>query len=41
MWQVKYRRDHQDLLQLIDDVRIDEVPSAQYAQAMVIEAGRA
>jgi glycosyltransferase involved in cell wall biosynthesis len=41
MWEVKYRRNHKDLLQLIDGVRIDEVPSAQYAQAMVIKAGRA
>ena len=40
MWEVKYRRNHKGLLRLIDDVQIDEVPSAQSAQAMVIKAGR-
>jgi glycosyltransferase involved in cell wall biosynthesis len=38
MWEVKYRRNYKSLLPLIDHVRIDEVPSVQYAQAMVIKA---
>jgi glycosyltransferase involved in cell wall biosynthesis len=38
MWEVKYRRNYKSLLPLIDNVQIDEVPSAQYAQAMVIKA---
>ena len=38
MWEVKYERNYKDFLQLIDNVQIDEVPSAQYAQAMVIKA---
>ena len=31
-------RNYKSLLPLIDNVQIDEVPSAQYAQAMVIKA---
>ena len=38
MWEVKYQRNYKDFLQLIDNVHVDEVPSAQYAQAMVIKA---
>jgi glycosyltransferase involved in cell wall biosynthesis len=41
MWEVKYRRGHKDLLRLIDDVRVDEVPSVTYARAMVIKAAQA
>jgi hypothetical protein len=37
MWNVKYRRNYKSLLPLIDDVKIDEVPSAQYARAMAIK----
>ena len=40
MWAVKYRRNHRHLLPLIDGVRIDEVPSVEYARAMVIEASQ-
>jgi glycosyltransferase involved in cell wall biosynthesis len=38
MWEVKYRRNYKNLLPLIDQVQIDEVPSAQYAQVMVTKA---
>jgi hypothetical protein len=38
MWEVKYRRNYKSLLPLIDNVRIDEVPSVQYARAMVMKA---
>jgi len=38
IWNEKYRRDHKELLPLIHDVLIDEVPSPQYAQTMVIKA---
>ncbi len=38
MWEVKYRRNHKSRLPLIDNVRIDEVPTVQYAQGMVIKA---
>jgi glycosyltransferase involved in cell wall biosynthesis len=37
MWEVKYRRNYKNFLPLIDNVQIDEVPSARYAQAMVIK----
>jgi glycosyltransferase involved in cell wall biosynthesis len=40
MWEVKYRRNYRNLLQLIEKVQLDEVPSAQYAQAMVVKAER-
>jgi glycosyltransferase involved in cell wall biosynthesis len=40
IWDEKYRRDHQDHLKLIKEVRIGEVPTAEYAQRMVIEAER-
>jgi hypothetical protein len=38
MWELKYRRNYKDFLRLIDDVQVDDVPSAQYARAMVFEA---
>jgi len=38
MWEEKYQRHHKDFLPLIHDVQIHEVPSPQYAQAMVIKA---
>ena len=38
IWDEKYRRDHKELLPLIHDVLIDEVPSPQYARSMVIKA---
>jgi glycosyltransferase involved in cell wall biosynthesis len=38
MWEVKYRRNYQEFLQLIDKVQVDEVPSAQYARTMVLKA---
>jgi glycosyltransferase involved in cell wall biosynthesis len=38
MWEVKYQRNYKNLLPLIDKVQIDEVPSAQYAQTMVLKA---
>jgi glycosyltransferase involved in cell wall biosynthesis len=38
MWEVKYRRNYREFLQLIDNVHVDEVPSAQYAQAMVLKS---
>jgi glycosyltransferase involved in cell wall biosynthesis len=38
MWKAKYRRNHKSQLPLIDNVRVDEVPSVQYAQGMVIKA---
>jgi glycosyltransferase involved in cell wall biosynthesis len=38
IWDEKYRRDHKDHLQLIKEVRIDAVPTAQYAQNMVKRA---
>lgn len=38
MWEVKYRRDHKSRLPLIDNVRVDEVPTVQYAEGMVIKA---
>jgi glycosyltransferase involved in cell wall biosynthesis len=39
MWEVKYQRsNYKDLRALIDKVHIDEVPSAQYAQTMVVKA---
>jgi glycosyltransferase involved in cell wall biosynthesis len=42
MWEVKYQRSYyKEFLQLIDNVQIDEVPSAQYAQAMVIKGEQA
>ena len=41
MWKVKYRRNHKDFLRLIEDVRVDEVPSVTYARAMVMKAGQA
>lgn len=41
IWDEKYRRDHQDHLKLIKDVRIGEVPTGEYAQRMVIQAERA
>lgn len=34
----EYRRNYKSLLPLIDNVKIDEVRSAQYAQAMMIKA---
>jgi glycosyltransferase involved in cell wall biosynthesis len=40
MWEVKYRRNYKNLLQLIEKVQLDEVPSAQYAQTMVVKAER-
>lgn len=41
IWDEKYRRDHQDHLKLIREVRIGAVPTAQYAQDKLIEAERA
>jgi hypothetical protein len=41
IWDEKYRRDHKDHLPLIKDVRIDEVPTAQYAENMLAKAERA
>jgi glycosyltransferase involved in cell wall biosynthesis len=41
MWDEKYRRHHKHLLPLIHDVQIDEVPSVQCANTMVIKAGQA
>jgi glycosyltransferase involved in cell wall biosynthesis len=38
MWELKYRRNYKSQLPLIDIVRVDEVPSVQYAQGMVIKA---
>jgi len=38
MWEVKYQRNYKEYLQLIDNVRIDEVPSAQYAETMMAKA---
>jgi glycosyltransferase involved in cell wall biosynthesis len=38
MWEVKYRRNYKEFLQLIDNVHVDQVPSAQYAQAMVLKS---
>ena len=38
MWEEKYRRNYKDLLPLIHNVRIEEVPSTHYAQTMVIKA---
>ena len=40
MWEVKYRRNYKNLLQLIEKVQLDEVPSARYAQTMVVRAQR-
>jgi GT2 family glycosyltransferase len=37
-WDEKYQRHHKDLLPLIREIQIDEVPTPQYAQAMVIMA---
>jgi glycosyltransferase involved in cell wall biosynthesis len=37
MWELKYGRNHKRLLPLIDNVRIDDVPTVQYARRMVIE----
>ena len=41
LWDEKYRRDHKDILPLIREVQIDEVPSPEYARAMVIKAALA
>jgi glycosyltransferase involved in cell wall biosynthesis len=41
IWDEKYRRDHRDHLRLIKEVRIGEVPTADYARRMVLEAERA
>lgn len=41
IWDEKYRRDHQDHLKLIKEVRIGEVPTGEYAKRMVIEAEQA
>ena len=41
IWREKYRRDHKEYLPRILNVQIDEVPSAQYAQNMVIKAEQA
>jgi glycosyltransferase involved in cell wall biosynthesis len=38
IWEEKYRRHHKHFLPLIHDVQIYEVPSPQYAKAMVIRA---
>jgi rhamnosyltransferase len=38
MWREKYRRDHKNFLPAISDVQIDEVPSVEYAQAMLAKA---
>jgi glycosyltransferase involved in cell wall biosynthesis len=38
MWEVKYQRNYKDYLRLIDNVQIDEVPSARYAETMVMKA---
>jgi glycosyltransferase involved in cell wall biosynthesis len=39
MWEVKYQRsNYKELRALIDKVHVDEVPSAEYAQAKVIKA---
>jgi glycosyltransferase involved in cell wall biosynthesis len=38
MWEVEYRRNYKSQLALIDNVQIDEVPSVQYAEAMVLQA---
>jgi glycosyltransferase involved in cell wall biosynthesis len=38
MWEVKYRRNHRSHLPLIDNVRVDEMPSVEYAQGMVVRA---
>ncbi len=40
IWDEKYRRDHKDHLKLIKEVRIGEVPTAEYARRMVLEAER-
>jgi glycosyltransferase involved in cell wall biosynthesis len=40
IWDEKYRRDHRDHLKLIKEVRIGAVPTADYAQRMVIQAER-
>jgi glycosyltransferase involved in cell wall biosynthesis len=41
MWEVKYQRNYKKLLPLIDSVQIDEVPTVEYAQAMVIKSVQA
>jgi glycosyltransferase involved in cell wall biosynthesis len=38
VWDEKYRRHHKDFLPLIHHIQINEVPTPQYAQAMVIKA---
>ena len=37
-WEEKYQRHHKEFLPLIHDIQIHEVPSPQYARAMVIKA---
>jgi glycosyltransferase involved in cell wall biosynthesis len=37
-WEEKYRRHHKDFLPQIHEIKIDEVPTPEYAQAMVIQA---
>jgi glycosyltransferase involved in cell wall biosynthesis len=41
MWEVKYKRNYKEFLELIKKVKVDEVPSMQYAQAMVRKAAHA
>lgn len=38
MWEVKYRRNYKSLLPLIDEVQVDQIPSVQYARAMVMSS---
>jgi glycosyltransferase involved in cell wall biosynthesis len=38
IWDEKYQRHHKDFLPLIHNIQIDEIPSPQYAQTMVINA---
>jgi glycosyltransferase involved in cell wall biosynthesis len=40
LWNEKYQRHHKDFLPLIHDVQINETPTPEYAQAMVINASR-
>lgn len=39
-WEEKYRRHHKEFLPQIHEIKIDEVPTPEYAQAMVIQAAQ-
>lgn len=39
IWQEKYRRDYKDLLSQVTAVKVDELPTVEYARSMVAQAG--